>query len=299
MNRLQRLAKDKLITSPSWLPDNTHYLVMMGSVAYGVSDDTSDMDIYGWAIPPVDMIFPHLRGEILGFGSPRKRFDQYQQHHITDPAGRGGKGQDYDFTIYGIVKYFNLVMTNNPNMVDSLFVPERCVLHQTRIAQMVRMRRPLFLHKGCWHKFKGYAYSQLHKLKNKNKEGKRQDVIDKYGYDTKFAYHVVRLLLEVEQILESGTLDLECNSEVLKAIRRGEWSEEQVHSFFHTKEQGLEELYNTSTLPYGPDEERIKGLLLDCLEDHYGSLDNIIVQEKQPDRVLDEIMEVLKRHNYV
>lgn len=126
-----------------------------------------------------------------------------------------------------------------------------------------------------------------------------QDIIDRYGYDTKFAYHVVRLLLEVAQILESGTLDLECNSEVLKAIRRGEWSEEQVHSFFHTKEQGLEELYNISTLPYGPDEERIKGILMNCLEDHYGSLDKIIVQEKQPNRTLDEIMEVLKRHKYV
>ncbi len=28
----------------------------MGSVAYGVSSDTSDMDVYGWAIPPTEDI---------------------------------------------------------------------------------------------------------------------------------------------------------------------------------------------------------------------------------------------------
>ena len=31
---------------PSWLPDNLCYETMMGSVAYGVSSDTSDVDVY-------------------------------------------------------------------------------------------------------------------------------------------------------------------------------------------------------------------------------------------------------------
>lgn len=46
-SRVQLLTKKNLAHPPKWLPDNIHYEVIMGSVAYGVSSDTSDMDVYG------------------------------------------------------------------------------------------------------------------------------------------------------------------------------------------------------------------------------------------------------------
>ena len=55
------------------------------------------------------------------------------------------------------------------------------------------------VHRGAWPKFKGYAYSQLHKLAIKEPTGKRAELVAAHGYATKFAYHVVRLLGEVEQ----------------------------------------------------------------------------------------------------
>ncbi|MEM7033402.1 MAG: nucleotidyltransferase domain-containing protein [Chloroflexota bacterium] len=206
MNLIQKLVKKQLISPPKWLPNNVHYLVMMGSIAYGASNDSSDMDVYGFCIPPKSTVFPHLAGEIPGFGTQKKRFEQWQEHHIFDAEEKGGQGREYDLSIYSIVKYFNLVMQNNPNMVDSLFVPPHCVLYQTQIGQLVRENRQLFLHKGAWHKYKGYAYSQLNKMQNKKSEGKRRDLVKQYGYDVKFAYHLVRLLLEVEEILETGNL---------------------------------------------------------------------------------------------
>jgi hypothetical protein len=66
---LKTLTDKGLIQPPKWLPDNVHYETMMGSVAYGVSGDTSDVDIYGFAIPPKEMVFPHLAGEIEGFST--------------------------------------------------------------------------------------------------------------------------------------------------------------------------------------------------------------------------------------
>ena len=114
--------------------------------------------------PEKNMVFPQLVGHIEGFGKQKKRFEQYQQHHIKSKDDN----KEYDITIYSIVKYFQLCMDNNPNMVDSLFVPRRCVLYTTAIGEHVRENRKLFLHKGCFHKFKGYAYSQINKLKNKN-----------------------------------------------------------------------------------------------------------------------------------
>jgi hypothetical protein len=74
---------------------------------------------------------------------------------------------EYDFAVYGVVKYFQLCMDNNPNMIDSLFVPRNCVLHSTEVGEMIRENRRMFLHKGAWHKFKGYAYAQASKIRNK------------------------------------------------------------------------------------------------------------------------------------
>ena len=72
----KKLIEKGLVTFyPSFLKDNIHYETMMGSVAYGVSNDSSDVDIYGFCIPPKELIFPHLTGEILGFGRQKKRFD--------------------------------------------------------------------------------------------------------------------------------------------------------------------------------------------------------------------------------
>ena len=163
-----KLAEKKLCNPPKWLPDNIHYEVWMGSVAYGVNQNNSDVDVYGFCIPKKNDVFPHLNGEILGFGRQHRRFEQYQEHHIIDESANGGKGKEYDLSIYSVVKYFQLVMENNPNMIDSLYVPNDCVLHITQIGQMVRDNRDLFLHKGSWHKFRGYSYAMLRKAENRN-----------------------------------------------------------------------------------------------------------------------------------
>jgi predicted nucleotidyltransferase len=289
MSTVQRLTDRGLIRPPRWLPANVHYETMMGSVAYGVSSDSSDVDVYGFAIPPKEDVFPHLAGEVPGFGKPRKRFEQYQEHHIRDADALAGRGRTHDLTIFGIVKFFQLAMENNPNVIDSLFTPATCVLHCTRIGALVRENRKLFLHRGAWPKFKGYAYSQLHKLAIKQPVGKRAELVAKHGYDTKFAYHVVRLLGEVEQILVEGDIDLQRDNERLKAIRRGEWPESRLRQWAADKEADLERAYAASPLPATPDEPRLRSLLLNCLEEHYGTLSGAIAQ---PDRAIAALREI-------
>src|SRR3954454_23934114 len=278
MSTLERLTDNGLLKPPRWLPGNVQYETIMGSVAYGVSSDTSDVDVYGWAIPPKDDVFPHLRGEVAGFGRPHERFAQFQEHHVRDPDALAGHGRTYDLTIFGIVKFFQLAMENNPNVIDSLFTPATCVLHSTRVGNLVRESRRLFLHRGAWPKFKGYAYSQLHKLAIKQPTGNRAKVVAEHGFDTKFGYHVVRLLGEVEQLLVEGDIDLQRDNDRLKAIRRGEWTEERLREWAAEKEADLERAYAASKLPPGPDEAKLKALLLDCLEQHYGSLAGCVVE---------------------
>jgi predicted nucleotidyltransferase len=128
-SKIQELEKRKLIKPPRWLATNVMYETIMGSKAYNVSSDSSDMDIYGFCIPTKELVFPHLAGEIMGFGKQKERFDQFQQHHIFDDDALGGDGREYDVQIFSIVKYFQLAMENNPNLIDSLFTPQNCVLH--------------------------------------------------------------------------------------------------------------------------------------------------------------------------
>lgn len=165
---LQNLQERNLITPPPWLCQNTMLLVTMGSIAYGVAEDTSDFDVYGFCIPPKDQIFPY-QSKLYGFDEVSV-FQQYQQHHVLDKDALGGKGREYDFSIFNIVKYFKLCMECNPNMIDSMFVPQNCILHSTKVSEMIRDRRKLFLSKMMWPKFKGYAFSTLSKMNVKNHE---------------------------------------------------------------------------------------------------------------------------------
>jgi len=159
---VEKLWKQNLISPPKHMKRNIQYEVIMGSIAYGCNEDNSDMDIYGFSIPYKNIIFPHLTGHIQGFGTHPPKFEQYSEHHIKT------ENVEYDLSIYNIIKYFQLIMENNPNMIDSLFVPQRCILHCTNIGNHVREHRKSFLHKGCWPKFKGYSFSSLNKMKNKN-----------------------------------------------------------------------------------------------------------------------------------
>jgi len=286
---IKRLMKENTkVTPPKWLPDNVMYLCISGSVAYGVSTDASDKDIYGFAIPPKEMLWKPLNQHIPGFDK-LQGFDQWQQHHIQSTDGN-----EYDFSVYNITKFFHLVSQCNPNMIDCLFVPRECVIHSTAISEKLRESRHMFLHKGAWHKFKGYAYSTIHKMRIKSPApgSKRAILHEKYGYDTKFAFHVIRLLNEIEQILTEGDLDLQRDREQLKAVRNGQWTENEIYEYFTDKEKLLEEVYMKSELRHSPDIDAIRKLLFECLEMHY-DLSDTLVKDVSSENKLERIQTII------
>lgn len=145
------------------------------------------------------------------------------------------------------------------------------------------------------YKLRGYAFSQLNKIFNKEYKNspKRRADIEKYGFSVKEAFHTVRLMLEAEQILINGDLDLELNREILKTIRAGRWNAEQVQSFFDDKERQIEKLFAESKLQKTANEAKIKELLLNCLEAHFGSLSSCIVKEDELKVALLKIDEII------
>lgn len=129
-----------------------------------------------------------------------------------------------------------------------------------------------------------------------NKTGTRHARIHLEHIDSKKMYHIVRLLLEVEQILAEGDLTLDRNSEILKSIRRGEWELERLQEWFDNKEKSLETLYVSSNIPYQPNEQKIKQVLMECLEMHYDSLSSAIKIQPDIDTLINEMQSLIDKY---
>jgi len=88
------LEQKKLICPPKWLPANVHYLTIMGSVAYGVSADASDMDVYGFCIPPKEVVFPPIEiggravDPFFNINRPEELAEAEALLSVTAPASR-------------------------------------------------------------------------------------------------------------------------------------------------------------------------------------------------------------------
>jgi uncharacterized protein len=267
-----------------------------GSLSYGVSGDSSDMDVVSVCIPSKEEVFPHLNGRVPGFGPQIKPFTTWQRHHIKVEEGTKNE-KEYDITSYSITEFFRLAASNNPNIIDTLFVPDRCVSFMTDIGSVMRQNRKLFLHKGSYQKFKGYAYSQMKAIGSQTRNGVRAELVEAHGYDTKFAYLVVRLAQESEMILRTGDLDIEAGREELKAVRRGDWTLEQLQEWFHSRCGMLDELFLKSTLRDEPNYDELNRVLMVCLEIKFGSLSNAAVEGEANAalRKLEEIAKIVSR----
>jgi predicted nucleotidyltransferase len=288
---LHDLEQAGYVKFPDFVYGSTHYLATVGSKSYGTDNEDSDTDLCGFCIPTKEIVFPHLAGHIHGFDTPKNSFTSFsfKAQHFNNSKVEG--------TIYGIIKFFRLCANCNPSMVDCLFVDPDCVRHMTNIGTHVRDNRKLFLCKKVWSTYKGYAFKQFVKAKNKKPEGSRKESYDKYGYDLKFAYNVVRLIYQVEQILLEGDMDLRRNSGQLKSIRNGDWTFNEIEEFFKTKQKQLDSVYNeTKAIPDKIQEDSIKKILLECLEMHFGSLDKLIKVNKDTSNLVSDIEDVIRRY---
>lgn len=292
MNIITKLKKQGLLEGAPVPVLDPELEVIMGSIAYGVSGSSSDMDVYVVCTPPKEEVFPHLTGKVQGFYPTPKPFTSWQRHHMVASDQR-----EYDVAAYSIVEYFRLAADNNPNIIDSLFVPQRCVSFQSDIGKTLREQRKLFLTKGSYPKLRGYAIQQIKNIDQKKPVGKRTELVERFGWDVKFGYHTVRLIDECRQILMKGDLDLEENNEELKAIRRGEWSYEKFKVETERRMAALDELFLKSTLRQEPEWDRLNNLLLVCLEIKFGSLGQAMVTDEGQAalRKLAEIARIVQR----
>jgi len=124
------------------LATHTIFKTLSGSRLYGTFDDLSDYDYRGVCIPPHKYWW--------GFNG---RFSQYAPQHE-------------DVCIYGLQKFVQLAAQNNPNVIELLWVPSNYWEVGTTSWEQLVEHRDLFLSKRCFHTFRGYAHSQLRRMRN-------------------------------------------------------------------------------------------------------------------------------------
>lgn len=97
-----------------------------------------------------------------------------------------------------------------------------------------------------------------------NRNETRHELEVKFGYDTKHAMHLVRLMRMAEEILTTGEVNVfrEDASELLD-IRAGKWSYEYLLQWAEEKDKlVLEELIKTTKLPARSDQKKAAALLM-------------------------------------
>jgi uncharacterized protein len=197
--------------------------VQVGSRVHGVTiDDQDDRDEMGICVEPSRYV--------IGL----QRFEQYE--YRTQPAGKRSGPGDLDLVIYSLRKWMRLALQGNPTVLLPLFVPDSEVVAINEHGQYLRAHPEMILSRQAGMRFIGYLRSQraqLLGLKGK-KHTNRPELVDRYGFDTKFAYHMVRLGVQGVELLATGRITVPMVPEWrdwLIALRRGEYPKEMALAY--------------------------------------------------------------------
>jgi len=127
--------------SHKWLQNSIIYMTKHGSHAYGTNISTSDIDLRGIVVPPMNYIVGIL--------------DNFEQSITNDP---------YDLVLFDLRKFAKLAMICNPNAIELLFTELEDHLVATRHGHMLLDVRDKFLSKKARFTFAGYARSQIKRI---------------------------------------------------------------------------------------------------------------------------------------
>jgi hypothetical protein len=279
-------AKERFEAHEQWIKDNLIYECIMGSQAYGLATAESDIDIVAIVMPQEIHLWPQKYGYILGFDS----LPNFESKDIKGEKKRiPYEGTDIEGEWTSLIRFFYLAgLKGSPNLIETLFVRRNLVTFGTDIAWKLRDNAQLFLSMRSFHAFKGYAFAQLHRIRSDIKRGKtdnpkRQHYLNEFGFDIKMASQILRLLDQLNQILDTGTLDLMHNKEEAKSMRAGTWG-----SWDRFEKHVLEQLdllekkaLVQNSISNKPRLGELKNLLTEILEDYYGSELNMQKQSNE------------------
>jgi predicted nucleotidyltransferase len=206
------------------------YRCIVGSHAYNLSHDQSDIDRRGIYLPPAE------RHWAL-YGVPEQLED-----HTTQEC------------YWEIRKFLILALKANPNILECLYTP--LVEYATPLAEELRAMRACFLSKLIYQTYNGYVLSQFKKLE--------ADLRGKGAVNWKHAMHLIRLLLSGIHALQAGKILVDACEyrDTLLAIRYEEVNWDEVNAWRLELHRQFDTAYQHTQLPDYPDYEKVNAFLI-------------------------------------
>lgn len=210
--------------------EHTVYACVMGSRAFGLATDGSDIDRRGVYVAPTPLFW---------------RLDKPPTHVM------GPREEEFSWEIE---RFCSLALRGNPNILECLHSP--LVERADSTGRELLGLREAFLSRRVQATFRGYAQQQL---------GKLEAEIRARGVPRwKHAMHLLRLLTSCRDLLRTGTLTVEVGErrEALLAVRRGELGWEDVRGRARTLFDEVDAAAARSPLPAEPDRARVEDFLV-------------------------------------
>lgn len=235
---------------------------VVGSTVHGtnVQDGLEDLDLMAVAVED--------QKTFTGFSAT----DTWTSR--TKPMGVRSEAGDVDWVCYGLRKYLNLALKGNPSILLALFAPMSHTQHITIEGGQLRLLSEKIVSKAAYMPFRGYMRQQHERLLGLRGQRNvtRPELVEAYGYDVKYAAHVVRLGLQGEELLSTGRLSLpmrEADRELCVRIRTGGFTLAAVSEQIITAERRLDAAYAASTLPERPDTAAVEAWMLKTYLEHW------------------------------
>lgn len=212
------------------LYDYVIYRCIVGSQAFGLADENSDIDRRGIYLPPAELHWSL-------YGIPEQL-----------------ENQDDQECYWELQKFIILALKANPNVLECLYTP--LVEKATPLAEELLSIREIFLSKLVYQTYNGYVMSQFKKME--------RDLRARGQVRLKHAMHSIRLLIAGISILEQKAVPVkvEAHREALLSIRHGEMSWDQVDAWRLRLHQDFERAFRHTTLPERPNYERANTFLI-------------------------------------
>jgi predicted nucleotidyltransferase len=242
-------------------PSDVIHTFVGGSDLHGASVGSDDLDLFGVFIEPPKYVFGvHASDSWETFV------------WSTAPDTRKNTRDDIDVCLHSLRKWSRLAINGNPTIIHFLFTDAQ---DSDWTWQEIVRSRDLFLANTHVASFLGYAKAQMLRLNGKlARDTNRPELVEKYGYDTKMAMHMIRLMFECEELLMDGHITLpNPRKDQLIEIRTGKHTLEALNQWYQQLVDSCKYWEEKSVLPKIIDRDKINKLLVrlycEFFMDHY------------------------------
>lgn len=214
----------------SGLYDRVIFRCIIGSRAYGLDDDDSDIDRRG-------IFLPHANLHWSLYGVPEQLENDATQE-----------------VYWELQKFIVLALKANPNVLECLYSP--IIEHSTTLAEELLSLKDSFLSKLLFQTYSGYVASQFKKMQT--------DIRNQGRVKWKHVMHLIRLLLSGTHALTERTIIVHVGEhrDRLLEIKRGEMTFNEADNWRKLLQQKFEAAFRITTLPDRPNYELVNEFLI-------------------------------------